>query len=412
MWDQIASNKRKSAALVVLVAMLLFALGYFLFEAYMPGSGLAGLLVAFLLWMILSAVSYYQGDGIFLALAGAHKVEHKDLPVLANVVTEMSIAAGLPKPPDIYVIDQRAPNAFATGRDPDHAAIAVTSGLLAMCSRDELQGVVAHELGHVRNRDTLLMLMAGIMVGCIALLANMGARSFRFGGSRRSSSRGGGGGQAIILLIAILLMILGPIVAQLVYLAISRRREYLADASAALYTRYPEGLASALEKISKASAAMESVPPTMAPMYIVNPLQQQGLKASDMSSTHPPISERIRILRSMAGASLADYDAAYRKTARGGAGLLGFTAPPAGSTPVRAPSPGQETAKARARGVGNFFWNLNNYLFLTCACGAVIKLPPGFVGPQVKCPLCASMHPVAAFKPQSPGKTPPVPPQA
>ena len=163
MWEQIRANKRKSAVLVVAVAAVLFGLGYFGAEAFVPGAGLVGLAVAFVIWLVLSTISYFGGDNIFLALAGARKIEKQDLPVLYNVVEEMTIASGLAKMPDVYVVDDPSPNAFATGRTPDRAAVAVTAGLLRACNRDELQGVVAHEIGHVKNRDTLLMLMAGVI---------------------------------------------------------------------------------------------------------------------------------------------------------------------------------------------------------------------------------------------------------
>src|SRR4030042_1055349 len=201
----------------------------------------------------------------------------------------MSTAAGLPKLPEVYIIDEAAPNAFATGRDPQHAVVAVTAGLLETLNRDELQGVIAHELGHVANRDVLYMMMVGVMMGTIVLLADIGGRAFFWGGGRRrTSSRSGGQAQLIILIVAIVLMILAPLVAQLIYLAISRRREYLADASAAMYTRYPDGLASALEKISHSTAKLTVATRATAPMYIVNPLgvSQRGL--ADLSSTHPP----------------------------------------------------------------------------------------------------------------------------
>jgi heat shock protein HtpX len=207
------------------------------------------------------------------------------------VVEEMKIASGLEKMPDIYIIDDPALNAFATGRDPNRAAVAITSGLLQKLNRDELQGVMAHEISHIKNRDVLLMAMCSILLGTIVLLAWYGSRFMIFGamtGSRRSSSRGGGRGNIIILLVALVFMILAPIMAQLIYFAISRKREYLADASAALYTRYPEGLASALEKLGASTGQLKSANQATAPMYIVNPFRKKGMKASDLSSTHPP----------------------------------------------------------------------------------------------------------------------------
>ena len=251
------------------------------------------------MWLILTLVAWFQGDSIYLAMSGARKVTKDDLPVLYDVVEEMTIASGLPKVPDIYVIDDAAPNAFATGRKPETASVAVTSGLLKALNRDELQGVVAHELGHIRNRDILLMLFAGVMAGAIVMLAEVGLRGMWFSGGRRSrrSNDSGGGGAAIIMLVAVVLMILAPIIAQLIYFAISRKREYLADASAAAYTRYPEGLASALEKIAAAPAEqLRGANRANAPMYIVNPLQaaDERRPRGRLGHRHAPADRRAR----------------------------------------------------------------------------------------------------------------------
>ncbi len=409
MWEQIRANRRKSSLLVVAVAAVLFAVGYFGAEAAAPGAGLVGLGIAFIIWITLALISYFGGDNIFLTLAGARKIEKKDLPVLYNVVEEMTIASGLAKVPAVYIVDDRAPNAFATGRDLDHAAVAVTTGLLQVCNRDELQGVVAHEMGHIKNRDTLLMLMAGVMVGTIVLLSDVGLRWMWISGgrTRRSrSSKGGGQAQAIILVIALLLMILGPLVAQFIYFAISRRREYLADASAALFTRYPEGLASALEKLSASPAKLSRATRATSPMYIINPLKRSGQRAADLTSTHPPISERVRILRSMAGVSLGDYDKAYRG-ARGGAaaGVLPAGELRTGQELKRRSPQASQNQKERAQSINNFFWMLQSYLFLTCACGTVLKIPPKFRGTRVKCPHCGRAHGKEEFSSKAPAET-------
>jgi len=303
---------------------LLILIGYFL-GLYFFDSATGGLVIAILVWAILSLIGYFQGDSILLSMSRAKKIKRDDHPRLYNVVEEMKIASGLEKMPDIYIIDDPAMNAFATGRDPKRASVAITSGLLQKLNRDELQGVIAHEISHVKNRDVLLMSMCSILLGTIVILAWYGSRIMIFGsmtGSRRSSSSGGGGqGQIIILIVSLVFMILAPIIAQLIYFAISRKREYLADASAALYTRYPEGLASALEKLGASTGQLKSANKATAPMYIINPFRKKGMKASDLSSTHPPISERIRILRAMAGASFSDYDQAYSK-AHGGRGVI------------------------------------------------------------------------------------------
>jgi heat shock protein HtpX len=315
MWEQIRSNQIRSVVLVVGMGLLLLLLGYFIGLAF-AGSGTAGLAIAIVIWIVMGLLGYFRGDSILLTMSRAKKINRDDHPRLYNTVEEMKIASGLTKMPDVYIIDDPALNAFAAGRNPEKASVAITSGLLQKLSRDELQGVIAHEISHIKNRDVLLMAMASMMLGTIVILAWYVSRIMLFGGaggSRRSSS-GGGGGQAIVLIVALALMILAPIFAYLIYFAISRKREYLADASAALYTRYPEGLASALEKLGASTGQLKSANKATAPMYIINPFRQKGRAATDLSSTHPPISERIRILRSMAGgASFADYNNAYQQ---------------------------------------------------------------------------------------------------
>jgi len=351
-------------------------------------------------------VAYFQGDGIFLAISRAKKIGRDDNPRLYNIVEEMKIASGLEKMPDIYIIDDPALNAFATGRDPSKAAVAVTSGLLQKLNRDELQGVIAHEISHVVNRDVLLMVMCGVLLGSIVILAWFGTRMLFFSsvtGGRRSSrsSSGGGGGQAqiIILIVALVLMILAPIAARFIYLAISRKREYLADASAALYTRYPEGLASALEKLAASTGQLKSANQATAPMYIINPFRKEGMAASNLSSTHPPIQERIRILRAMAGASLPDYDRAYPEThkrggsiipasALAGTGAVGLRSAEAGATPVSS----EPDKVGRTRETSDMIWRLNDYQTIDCNCGTKLKIPPKFRGTTVKCPHCGRTH--------------------
>ena len=245
-------------------------------------------------------------------------------PQLFNVVEEMKIAAGLPAMPKIYIINDPAPNAFATGRSPKSASIAVTAGLLGRLNRDELQGVVAHEMSHILHRDILYVMMAGVMLGGVVLLSQVFLRGMFQGsvGSRRrysSESRGGGQAQMVMIIIAVLAAILAPLMAQLLYFAVSRRREYLADAGAARLTRYPEGLASALEKIATDPAPqLAAANEATAPMYIVNPFKKRGkMDLSAWTSTHPPIAERIRILRSMSqGASYKDYAEAFAAVSR------------------------------------------------------------------------------------------------
>ena len=434
MWDQIRSNRIRSAILVISMALLLLVLGWVLGEVFV-GYGVFGLVLAGIIWIIMTLVAYYAASDIFLSVSRAHKISKKDHPRLFNVVEEMQIASGLPKMPDIYIIDTPALNAFATGRDPNHCAVAITSGLLQKLNRDELQGVIAHEMGHIKNRDVLLMTMAGVMVGTIVMLADIAKWSFIFGAmsgggrsSRRDSSGGSGAAGLVILLVAIVLMIIAPLLAYLLYYALSRRREYLADASAAQYTRYPEGLASALEKLSQSTAELPSANRATAPMYIVNPLKKEGMKVSDLTSTHPPLSERIRILRSMGGgASLGDYDRAFRQVHKGAGGVVPRSAlkggavgpapargvgvpeqafgmvPPAAATVggLGLASSAGATAAAhdpaeidRARETSDVLWRVNNYTSITCKCGTKFRIPPKFKAESIKCPHCGTVNPM------------------
>jgi heat shock protein HtpX len=386
--------------LVIWMGVLLLLLGYLL-GMYFFDNGIAGLIFAMILWVIMSLVAYFQGDSILLAVSRARKIGPDDHPRLYNVVEEMKIASGLETMPSIYIIDDPALNAFATGRDPKKASVTVTSGLLQKLNRDELQGVIGHEVSHIKNRDVLLMAMCSVLLGTVVILAWYASRVLLFGGmgrTRRSSSGGGGSGQIIIILVAIAFMILAPIMAQLIYFAISRRREYLADASSALYTRYPEGLASALEKIAASPDQLKTANKATAPMYTVNPFRKQGMAASDLTSTHPPISERIRILRSMASASFADYALAYRKVRETSKVLIPAAAVAAsGAVALRAPQPeaaGKLEEVQRARETSNLMWNLNDYKTITCKCGTKLRLPPHFKLSPVRCPHCGRMNPV------------------
>lgn len=322
MFEAIRANKIKSLVLMVLVALVLVLLGYVVGYAVtgQPEGAYAGVAVAVALWAVMSLVSYYSGDAVLMQISGAVEVSRDDYPQLHNVVEEMAIAAGIPKP-RVFVIFDSALNAFAAGRSPDKACIAITSGLLEKLNRDELQGVIAHELGHVRNRDVLYMTLLGVMVGAIVLLCDFFLRYLWFsGGSRRSSRResgGGGNAQVLLIVIGLAMAILAPILARLLYLATSRRREYLADATSAVLTRYPAGLASALEKIAGDTEPLEAANRATAPMYIVNPLKKTGQALSGLMSTHPPTAQRIAILRAMGtGMSLADYQRAWSQVTR------------------------------------------------------------------------------------------------
>ncbi len=402
MWEQIRSNEIRSTILVVAMGLLLLLFGYGL-GVLLFGSGVAGLVVALVVWLIMNIVAYFQGGNIMLSVSGARKITKEDHPRLFNIVEEMKIASGLEKMPDIYIIDDPAMNAFATGRDPSHASVAVTSGLLQKLNRDELQGVIAHEMSHIKNRDVLLMSFCSVLLGTVVLLAWFASRMLIFGGmrgGRRGSSAGGGYGAIVIIAVAVVLMIVAPIAAQLIYFAVSRKREYLADASGALYTRYPEGLASALEKIAGSSIELKTANQAFAPMYILNPFRRGGRPASDLTSTHPPISERIRILRSMAGnVSLASYENAYRDVTRSSKGVV----PPslvAGAASLTARTAGPREPEPdktdRTRETSDLMWRLNHYEMINCQCGAKLKVPPQFRGDSIRCPHCGRVNPLSS----------------
>ncbi|HUV41810.1 MAG TPA: M48 family metallopeptidase [Sedimentisphaerales bacterium] len=400
MWELIRANKRNSLMLMVLMAAVLITLGLVIGWVFFgPDAGFIGIIIASAIWLVLAMVSFSSGDRILLAASRAAPVTHDVNPQLFNIVEEMSIAAAVPMP-TVYIIPDPAPNAFATGRNPQSASVAVTAGLLAKLNRDQLQGVVAHEISHILHRDILFVTLAGIMLGSIVLLSQVFLRGMFYGSmtsSRRrySSGRGGGQAQLVLLVVAIAAAILAPIMAQFLYFAISRRREYLADAGAARLTRYPEGLASALETIANdKSPQLASVNKVTAPMYIVNPFKKKNaLKLSDLTSTHPPISERIKILRNMtAGASFNDYSnafAAVTKTAT----VVPAVALTKETLPLRQAGPVQkQPIEKQLRQVGDIMRRVNGFIFLTCTCGLTLKIPPNYKTKKVNCPKCKKIH--------------------
>jgi heat shock protein HtpX len=269
---------------------------------------------------------------------------------------------------------------------------------LSVCNRDELQGVIAHEMAHVRNRDILMMIMVGVLLGTIVLLADLFRRSMFYGGMgrhTRRSSRDSGQAQAILAVIAIVLAILAPILAQLIYFAVSRKREYLADACGAQFTRYPEGLASALEKIAASPATLQRASRATAPMYIINPLKSEGRAANDVTSTHPPIHQRIRILRGMGGgAAFVDYERAYRQITGRRSVLPASALKESSPLPARPADQGDEKAADRVRQATDVLWKLSNFSFINCACGVVLKIPPSFRQRAFQCPHCGRQHDV------------------
>ncbi len=348
MWELIQANKRRSMVMISLMALLMMILGALVGQtlgllmarsqdAYREAgresainlSGWAdtffsnpywlyGMGIALLIWLVQAIIAYTAGGDIMLSVSGAKEIDSSMHPVLFNVVEEMTIAAGLEKRPRIFIIPSEVPNAFATGTKPDKSAIAVTAGLLGRLNRDELQGVVAHEMSHIINRDVMYMTMVGIMLGTIVLISQVFIRSMWYsGGGRYSNRKQGNAGTAIIMVIAIILAIVAPILAQLIYFSTSRKREYLADASAVRLTRYPAGLADALEKIAAGSGRMEQANKVTAPMYINNPMGNK-MELSGLTSTHPPINKRIEILRKLSGdVGYQGYEKAFNSVNHG-----------------------------------------------------------------------------------------------
>jgi heat shock protein HtpX len=294
MYKQIDSNKNKTALLIGAFLVFVIGFGWVLSRAF---DNPAILFIAVVFSFIQAWVGYFYADKIALAVSGAHPLERKEAPGLFHIVENLAIAAGIPAPP-LYLIDDSAPNAFATGRDPSHAAVAVTSGLLEKLNKTELEGVIAHELSHVTNYDIRLSTIVVVLVGIIALASDWFLRSMFWGGGRRNRDNDGGNGLFVIL--GIILAILAPIAATLIQLAVSRKREFLADASGALLTRYPEGLASALEKIARDKEPLEVANKATAHMYFENPLKNYSGTVNNLFSTHPPVEERIKALREMA----------------------------------------------------------------------------------------------------------------
>jgi len=302
-YDQIAANRRNSFLLatfvVALLALLGFAIGFAVFGS--PEAGIGTTIVAVVIGALSGAFTYFAGDSLVLAVSGARQVDETQAPQLMNVVREMSIAANVPMP-KVYIIDDTAPNAFATGRDPKHASVAVTTGLLEKLDREELQGVIGHELSHVRNFDIRFALVVAVMVGVIAILADFFLRFTFWGGGRSRDREGGGGGaQAIVFILAIVLAILAPLISRFIQLAVSRQREYLADASGVELTRNPYGLERALAKISADPEVLEVANRGTQHLYFTNPIKKFEQRSSNLMSTHPAIVDRINRLRQLTG---------------------------------------------------------------------------------------------------------------
>ena len=467
MWQQIAANKKKTSAILLISFLLMIFVGslfgvlfctyYFSYDRA-DGNGdlfliLHGVLIgggiAAVLWMIQLASAFMNGNNTVLKIFNAYKLPPNSHKILQNVVEEMSIAAGLPKPPQIYVIDSGMPNAFACGLKPDKSVVAVTTGLLTSLNRDELQGVIAHEISHIVNRDSSLLLFACVMFGTILLISDVGFRIFLRSSGRRSSSSKGGGGAIILLIVlvlAILSFVITPILIRILYSMLSKKREYLADACAAQLTRYPAGLASALYKISHSAATVENSNGYTNAMFIVNPKETEknikkkktnyftedisDFSASGISSalssgceTHPPTEERIKILLNMTGAGLKDYNEALKSVSRRKTTILSreflkrekdiqirepledfvttSALPLMGIAPNKT-SVQKETVSENISRNKNFYkkqkreaedivWRANGYIFRQCECGTKLKYPLSYKGQEIPCPHCGKI---------------------
>ena len=301
MYEQIASNKRKTAILFVLAVILLGGVGYTI--GLLTNSGPTGLVIALVIAVVMSVGSYLYGDRIVLASTRAKEVTKQDAPRLINIVEGLAIAAGVPMP-RVWIVPESAPNAFATGRDPEHSHVAVTQGLLDTMNRVELEGVIGHEMAHVQDRDILVGTVVATLVGAAVLLAEFFMRMWWWGGfrGRRGNDSGGGAASALIFAVGFVLLILAPIFGQLIRLAVSRNREYLADAQGAMLTRYPPGLIAALKKLQSAPTAMRSANNATAHLWLNQPSRLEGERMGALErlfSTHPPLEERIKRLEEM-----------------------------------------------------------------------------------------------------------------
>lgn len=295
LYKQIRANKRKTVFLVAFFSLLVLGIGWaigYIFQA----DPVSGIVIALVVLAIYLPVTYFSATSQVLNMSGAQEVTKQQHPQLVDIVEELSMAARLPMP-KVYIIHDSVPNAFATGVKPKKGAVAFTTGLLETLNREELEGVVAHELAHIRNYDIRLMTICIALVGVIAIIGNIGSRMFLFGGSRRGGDRKT---HPILIILAIILVILAPLAAQFVRLAVSRNREYLADATAVEFTRNPVGLANALRKISGNDEDMENAKPATASMYISNPFgKKRKSKRGSLLATHPPIESRIERLQNM-----------------------------------------------------------------------------------------------------------------
>jgi len=300
-FDEVRKNKVRSSVIIFFFFVFVLVIGSFIGWYYSrgaPGGWVGGVVIAFIVGGVYFLIAWFSGRNMVLATTGAKPVTKREYPHLFHTVEGLAIAAGVPTPM-CYVIEDSALNAFATGRDPEHSAICVTTGLLKKLNRQELEGVIAHEMSHIKNFDIRVMLLVAVLVGVLTLLSDIMLRSFLWGGGRRNNDRGGQL-QVIMLVVGLLLVILSPLIGQLIKLAISRKREYLADATGAMLTRYPPGLASALKKIkTDPDPLVDHANRATAHLFISTPFRKRAGFFTSLFSTHPPIEERIKRLEAM-----------------------------------------------------------------------------------------------------------------
>lgn len=398
MWELIEQNRRKSKIVFIAMFFLLETLSISIGLAiYYPDGGYWGALVGFVIWAVQSTAAYYFGDTIVLSVSKATQVSKESYPQLYNIVEEMKIASSQTFMPDIYVVNDSAMNAFATGIRPAKSAVCVTAGLLESLSRDELQGVIAHEMSHIINRDVLFMTFAGVMLGSINLIANGFIIGSRGSLSSRRNKLGSNASKVhpAFMLVAIAFAIMAPLLAQLFYFAISRKREYLADATAVRLTRYPEGLASALEKISGSAGNLAFYNKITAPMFIISPMALADEGSLFSTSTHPPTHQRISILRALQNGgkvSFRDYQTVFAKENKNKKLLPDSALQDKGEVKIREGLSGAEAVAAASvaspRNITDLIMATSGFMFMPCACGLKIKVPPTIGKSQVQCPRC------------------------
>ncbi len=395
MWEAIESNRRRSWVLVAISGAGLLAFGTLIGLIVDPAFFWVGTLSALGLFFTLWTLAWVGGHRVLLSAAGARRLDSAlELPLLFNVSEEMCIAAGLGWRPALYLIEDPAPNAFAVGTSKDDASLAVTSGLLQKLSRDELQGVIAHEIGHLVNRDTHFMTLAGVLLGSIVLLAEVFRRTLLLGGGfvarRRASSRSLSiQTHALLLVAGILAAVLAPVLARALYFACSRKRELLADATAARLTRFPDGLANALEKIALHAAHSRSAGSrVLAPLCIVNPRRAFG--EAGWFSTHPPLDLRVAVLRGMSGgAHYGAYEESYRQVSGGRSCLPPSTLASRRALVKReAHLDSSESSTERREAVHAALGRLAGCTTATCLCGVAFRVPPSLALDFVTCPRC------------------------